>query len=202
MEKTLSMALPKRIFFTGVPGSRWSGVAQIIETIPGFNTSDRTPDREYKHGEYSGHKGAYFGRGMEFDPFLNPSYIDNVWTELGGTRLIKSHDWAYKLQLIKEFFPEDWIMMIYRPNYVSYQWWHQAGGFSIQYPNYRFYNNGEALMMAIQEQNLAILKFADDHNLRWSYFTSEWINSIFGYTVSANFDKYSDVSVTIFKQET
>jgi hypothetical protein len=55
------MNLPNHIFFTGVPGSRWSGIAQTIESIPGFNTSDRNPGREYQHNTYSGHKGAYFG---------------------------------------------------------------------------------------------------------------------------------------------
>jgi hypothetical protein len=59
------MNLPNHIFFTGAPGSRWSGIAQTIETLPGFNVSDRNPRREYAHNTYSGHKGAYFGHGME-----------------------------------------------------------------------------------------------------------------------------------------
>ena len=50
--------IPEHIFFTGVPGSRWSGIAQTIETIPGFNTSDRTPERTYDHHQFTGHKGA------------------------------------------------------------------------------------------------------------------------------------------------
>ena len=58
------MNLPNHIFFTGAPGSRWSGIAQTIESIPGFNISDRNSDREYIHNTYSGHLGAYFGQGM------------------------------------------------------------------------------------------------------------------------------------------
>ena len=91
--------LPKRIFFTGVPGSRWSGIAQILETIPGFNTSDRTPERTYKHHSYTGHVGAYFGRQMEFEPLIQASgeeYIDQAWKEPGGCRLVKSHQWPDK----------------------------------------------------------------------------------------------------------
>ena len=61
------MNLLNRIFFTGVPGSRWSGIAQQLETIPGFNTSDRTAEREYAHGQFSGHKGAYFGHRIVID---------------------------------------------------------------------------------------------------------------------------------------
>ena len=54
------MNLPKRIFFTGVPGSKWSGIAQTIEALDGFNTTDRWNHREYKHSGFSGHVGAYF----------------------------------------------------------------------------------------------------------------------------------------------
>ena len=43
--------LPEMIFFTGVPGSRWSGIAQEIKQNPRYNKTDRTPDRKYLHGE-------------------------------------------------------------------------------------------------------------------------------------------------------
>ena len=39
--------LPDMIFFTGVPGSRWSGIAQEIKQNPRYNKTDRTPDRKY-----------------------------------------------------------------------------------------------------------------------------------------------------------
>ena len=82
------MTLPQRIFFTGVPGSRWSGIAQVLESLTGFNTSDRTPERDYTHHEFTGHKGAYFGRGMEFDhgrdafiPALNSKETQDRYNE-------------------------------------------------------------------------------------------------------------------------
>ena len=34
-----------RVFLTGVPGSRWSGIAQEIESEGGYDISDRTPER-------------------------------------------------------------------------------------------------------------------------------------------------------------
>jgi hypothetical protein len=104
--------LPNRIFFTGVPGSRWSGIAQTLEQLDGFNTSDRTPARSYNHNQYSGHKGAYFGTGMELEAYLDERYIDYAWAEQGGTRIVKSHDWAYKLDLVRQQFPNDWIMLV------------------------------------------------------------------------------------------
>ena len=78
------MTLPNHIYFTGVPGCRLSGIAQIIESIPGMNTSDRTPAREYNHHSYTGHKGAYFGRDMEFEPLADDDYVDQAWTEQIG----------------------------------------------------------------------------------------------------------------------
>jgi len=39
-------------FLTGAPGSRWSGVGQIIAENFGYNTSDETDWRLYKHGEF------------------------------------------------------------------------------------------------------------------------------------------------------
>jgi hypothetical protein len=169
------MNLPNHIFFTGVPGSRWSGIAQVLETIPGMNTSDRTLEREYLHHTYTGHLGAYFGRGMEFAATVDLAYIDQAWTEAGGTRLVKSHDWAYKLQEIKTTYPDAWIMLIYRPDMNSFAWWHEAGGFQIKYPCYDAYRDSVGMLAEIQEQNRAILEFGMQNNCRWEYFTSNWI---------------------------
>jgi hypothetical protein len=100
-----------------------------------MNTSDRTPEREYDHHSYTGHKGAYFGPGMEFEPILDGDYIDQAWLKTEGFKLVKSHEWSYYLGEIREKFPDDSIMMIYRPDMVSYAWWHEAGGFQIVYPD-------------------------------------------------------------------
>ena len=54
-------------FFTGVPGSRWSGIAREMKLDPQYDCSDSAEHREYKHHGFSGHKEAYFGSGMEFD---------------------------------------------------------------------------------------------------------------------------------------
>jgi hypothetical protein len=192
------MKLPKRIFFTGVPGSRWSGIAQTLETMSGMNTSDRTPEREYDHHSYTGHKGAYFGPGMEFEPVLDESYIDQAWTEPGGCKLVKSHEWSYYLGEIREKFPYDWIMMIYRPDMVSYAWWHEAGGFQIQYPNYSAYKNSSNMLSEIMKQNSCILEFGRLNKCKWEYFTSDWICENFNENIVVD-KTFSDILVTIIK---
>lgn len=190
--------LPNRIFFTGVPGSRWSGIAQVLEEIPGFNTSDRTAERDYAHHQYTGHKGAYFGEGMEFDALLNPTYIEQAWKTPGGTKLVKSHDWAYKLDLIKEVFPDDWIMLVYRPDMSSYAWWHEAGGFQIKYPCYDAYKDHVGMLAAISRQNQCIMEFGYKHNCAWHHFTADWIESTFGHRMVPE-KTFADILVTVIK---
>jgi hypothetical protein len=190
--------LPNRIFFTGVPGSRWSGIAQTLEQLDGFNTSDCTPARSYNHNQYSGHKGAYFGTGMELEAYLDERYIDYAWAEQGGTRIVKSHDWAYKLDLVRQQFPDDWIMLVYRPDMASYAWWHEAGGFSIKYPSYEAYKNSTTMLGEIGKQNANILQFASEHDLTWNYFTPKWVEQHFGQRIEVN-KKWSDILVTLLK---
>jgi hypothetical protein len=192
------MTLPNRIFFTGVPGSRWSGIAQNLEQIPGFNITDRTLDRDYTHHDYTGHKGAYFGRGMEFEAQLNPDYIDQAWTESGGTKLVKSHDWAYKLLSVETMCPSDWIVMVYRPDMSSYAWWHEAGGFQIKYPCYDAYKNSATMLAEIMEQNRLILEFAYNKKVQWSHFTADWVEQTFGHRVEVTVP-CSDILITVIR---
>ena len=99
--------LPNKIWFTGVPGSRWSAIAQTIEEIPDMNTGDRTPEREYNHHKYSGHKGAYFGKGMEFPALVIDNHVEQAFATQEGCKLIKSHEWADHLEGIQMLCPNE-----------------------------------------------------------------------------------------------
>ena len=63
--------LPEYIFYTGVPGSRWSGIAQDIKSSGGYDCTDRADHRVYTHGEFNGHCDAYFGTGTRENPATN-----------------------------------------------------------------------------------------------------------------------------------
>ena len=193
------MTLPNRIFFTGVPGSRWSGIAQILEALPGFNTTDRTPEREYNHHEYSGHKGAYFGKSMEFNAALDADYIDQAWTDpAAGTQLVKSHEWAHHVPWIRKWFPDDWIMLVYRKDDASFDWWKQAGGFNIGYPSYASYRNDAGMRYEIHRQNRSMLKNAKPG--AWERFDAEWIKHTFNLTSEhKDFTIYADIQVQMVK---
>lgn len=165
--------LPEYIFFTGVPGSRWSGIAQEMKRLPGFNTSDRADHRVYKHGEFSGHMDAYFGTGMEFpanpaEGGLDKHNLDAPFTDKTGTKLLMSHEWPYYFNEIEHHYPNAWIHLIYRPDWASFLWWKKAGGFDIYYPKYEWYETDYLMTKRIEEQNNLILDFGRKHQLQWT----------------------------------
>ena len=195
------MTLPDKVFFTGVPGSRWSAVAQAVESGAAFNKSDRLPHRQWstlwtRHG----HIGSYFGPGMEFEADLDQDLLA-PWYDISGTKLIKSHDWAFKLDEIKEKYPNDWIMLVYRPDFESWTSWLESGGFHIPYPNYDHYKNKNDMLQICQEQNKAILRFSKKENLTWHHFGTEWIYNTFGYEVDPHWTSHTDhdILVTVYK---
>jgi hypothetical protein len=193
------MNLPKRIFFTGIPGCGWSTMAQTIERIEGFNTSDRIPERFYSHDSGARHMGAYFGQGMEFSLDLNTKNIDSPWTESEGTRIVKSHDWALYLNEIKNCYPDDWIILVYRPELISLEWWLGAGGFNIKYPNYSAYQNEDIMLKHMRRCNKAMLDFSSNYQVKWSHFTNDWICETFGQQLSDIEQEESDILVTVIK---
>ena len=192
--------LPNRIFFTGVPGSRWSGIAQTLEQIPGMNITDRRAEWEYEHHSYTGHKGAYFGPGM-LPIALEPKIIDDAWDDpSAGCKLVKSHEWVDHWDRIefKEHFKDDWKMLVYRPDQSSFAWWHEAGGFQIKYPNYSAYGNSANMLAEIIRVNNLILDYACINKCTWSYFTSEWIEDNFNEKIDVA-KVYPDILVTLIK---
>ena len=155
------------VFFTGVPGSRWSGIAQRIKQDPIYNSTDRAPHRIYTHGDFNGHCDSYFGTGMEFDTNLDYSNLTAPFESVTGTLLLMSHEWPYHFDQIIERYPHADIQLVYRPNDASLEWWLQAGGFNITYPNYDWYVNEDGMRKQIAQQNKLILDFAHKNVLQW-----------------------------------
>jgi hypothetical protein len=194
--------LPKKVFLTGAPGSKWSAIAQLIEGIPGTTISDRSPERI--EGTHAYHQGVYFGPGMEFEAVAET--VDLAYTDpSAGCMIAKSHHWAYALNELKEgncAKEGNWILMVYRPDLISYTAWMTVGGFrKITYPDYSWYKNGQKMLYEIQVQNNNMLKFAFENKLTWSGFTRSWIKEQFGSDVAddANCVIDHNVLVTIYK---
>lgn len=200
MEQNM-ITLPQKIFMIGAPGSRWSGIAQNIETIPGFNISDRTNNRNYSHHAFSGHLGAYFGTGWEFDISLEEENINKPYANLEGTRILKSHEWAYKLDEIYEKFTDSWILLIHRPDLACQAWWHESGGFGISYPDYRpYYKNSMNMLNEIIMQNNYMFEFSQKHNLLWQHYSGRWVENNFGHYVEPSVNPNHNTLVALLKR--
>jgi len=211
------MQLPNRIFYQGAPGTTWSGIAQFIEQVPGFNTTDRNASREYNHNGFDhsarpavapeispifiGHRGAFFGKGMEFEADPSAANIDQAWEDpTAGTQLIKSHEWVHCFDEVMRLHPEDWIVLVYRNDMHCLAWQHEVGGFNVKYPNYDWYKNSRNLFSHITWQNELAMEFSFKHDLTWSHFSNRWVKETFGSTVNIT-KQDADVLVTCYKPQ-
>ena len=141
----------------------------------------------------------YFGTGWEHDTSLDQHNLDRGFEHTNGTRILKSHEWAYQLDEIRERYPDSWIMLVYRPDMRCYSWWHEAGGFVITYPDYHAYYRDSANMLCeIVKQNQAMMQFAQRHDLEWRHISAEWIEKHFGARVEPT-RRDPDTLVTILK---
>lgn len=158
----------KLIFWTGAPGSRWSGIAKELCTCSEVDNSDWAAHRTYNDDT---HFGNYFGPGMEYgDSFDDMGSMPKQWilTELGKpysedqngrVRILKSHMFSRNLGWIKQNFPTSTIATIWRDNDQCLEWWLEAGGFDITYPDYKYYKNEAVMRDQIIIENLAIVGF-------------------------------------------
>jgi hypothetical protein len=144
----------KYILITGAPGSKWSSVAENIYQSPDIDSSDSSKQRGYQKGVVK-HQGTYFDPGMEFD-----NSKENWDKPFSGTgqRIIKSHTFAHQLDHLKDLGHP--IVMVRRSNLECYDWWMQAGGFDITYPNYKtYYKDPDNMWSQIRSQNRDITLF-------------------------------------------
>jgi len=135
---------------------------------------------------------------MEFPALVIDSHVDQAFTSQEGCRLIKSHEWADHLEGIQTLCPNDWIMLVYRPDQASFAWWHEAGGFQIGYPNYSAYKNSANMLAEIVRTNQLILEYGHKRNAKWEYFTTAWIQENFNTTLEVP-QTFSDILVTLIK---
>lgn len=142
------------ILFTGAPGSRWSGVIQNIYWSRDIDQTDSNQSRQYESGVVK-HSGAYFDPGMEFEN--NLENWDKPFYGM-GQRIIRSHTFAHQLDNLKSLrYP---IVMVYRNDFECYEWWRQAGGFDITYPNYKdYYKDYPDMWEQIKRQNRDLMEF-------------------------------------------
>jgi len=145
------------ILLTGAPGSKWSSVAESVYFSSDIDQSDSAPTRGYQRGVVK-HTGAYFDPGMEFN---NASQNWDKPFSGDGIRIIKSHTFAHQLEKLKTLNHP--IVMVYRNDVDCYNWWNDAGGFDITYPNYDYFKPLDNMWNHIQQENKDIMQFVKDN---------------------------------------
>ena len=206
------MMLSKYTFLTGAPGSRWSGVAQLITDNFNYDKSDESSARQYVHGEFTGHKGSYFGPGMELgEDFhrLEQSYANRLRFQAMcdsafhnpqslQTKMIKCHQFAYGLDWLKKNVPNSNILLVKRPTEASFDWWKEAGGWNITYPNYEWYTDDAHMRHYIDTEIKLADMFVEKTKNSWSHITEEWLTENFGtHSITVPNDKYHDTEVCL-----
>jgi len=174
------------IIATGAPGSKWSGLLNALSFHKTVNDGDKAEHRQYfiyyKQADtgqilrMGWHFGVYFGPGNEygnkFDDMSKLSKEEIVkefaqpYTTWSGTKLIKSHWFAYNLDTIEKYFPKAKIILVWAPDESCFDWWTHLGGWDITFPRYTWYNNDERMQSKIKEENAWILKFVFEKNLK------------------------------------
>ena len=161
----------KYIFMAGAPGSKWSSISKNIYYSPSIDRSDYSEERTYYH-DASGemqlmHLGAYFDPGMEFGKAFDviekftKEQCEHMFDEPfsgTGTRIIKSHVFAHKIDFLKEHWPECPIILVHRENDACLGWWVKCGHFDITYPDYvDYYKDLRTMSKIIEAQNRDIM---------------------------------------------
>ena len=201
-------------FLTGAPGSRWSGVAQIISENFNYNNSDETDWRVYKHGEFSGHRGAYWGPEMELGQnfhSLERNYSDDIigfkkacdraflTPVQAKPKMIKCHQFAYGLDWLYRNIENSQILLVKRENQECFDWWKEAGGWNIYYPKYTWYINDNHMMHYIEAENKLSNDFVK-RNGDWEDFNEDWLTEEYGeHNIEISKDNYKDVKVCLIK---
>jgi hypothetical protein len=163
------------IFITGAPGSKWSLVAHAVSFADQINTSDSGEHRSYESAAGATHFGNYFGPGMEygseFDRLDEIGQSDLVaelskpYAQPGGIKLLKSHMFARHLDYLVETFPAARFILVYRSDAECLDWWIEAGGFEISFPDYSWYRELANMKEQVAVDNRALLDFARAHHL-------------------------------------
>lgn len=152
------------IFATGAPGSRWSGVIKGIYYSPDINQSDYNKnDVFYFHEEDEddcdkrpNHFATYFGNGQPYG--THPDEWDKPFkAKSKGIKIIKSHDFAYQLDYLTKYACP--VIIVYRSPIDCFEWWHEAGGWNIKYPNYEHYIDDNFMFLEIENQCAEIQRF-------------------------------------------
>jgi hypothetical protein len=195
----------QRVWVTGAPGSKYSGVSQRFMSLPNTDLSDIRPSRVYtipQAPERPFHIGAYFDPGgehgnhwLDFTRLSEQEILDEIddaWGkphEQGTIRVIKSHMIGLHIQRIKRTWPNDIVILVKRPLDKLWPWWSYAGGFDIKHPRYEWFRNQQKMEYWQAVLNKAVEAYVDLYNGTWEDFDEQFLAG-FGITEESSGSKW------------
>jgi len=124
------------------------------------------------------------------------------------TKMIKCHQFAYNLDWLHENIINSNILLVKRGNQECFDWWKQAGGWDISYPNYQWYVDDLHMQHYIEAENKLAEEFVNQATILpiefylWSDFTEEWLEQKFGpHNIKLDKEKYGDVKVCLVESK-
>lgn len=171
----------KYVFISGVPGSCW-GWPQTYAKLasPLVDNSNNQPWRINNNRpcaathETSVFAGPYNEIGEGFDQLSLYDSKEQIFAEIDKAfeptdkhliRFVQCHWFAYQLDWIAENLPEVDILMSLRNQEMSYQAWHDSGGWDIQYPSYKWYNNSQTMWRQGVIEHKLMKKFVRENKI-------------------------------------
>lgn len=181
------------IFLTGVPGSRWGRIEQMMyQNADIIDVSCKQNHQQNDPGQGTSHIytfwGPYHEHGDGFDrlDLLGPNevmrQIDQAYHPLDSrpVRIIRCHWFAYQLDWIAKNMPWVDILLAFREPEMSYRWWHESGGWDISYPTYEWFGTDTVLKREIMTQHKLMIKFMRERGLSQTFSLADcdkWIKA-------------------------
>jgi hypothetical protein len=167
------------LFITGAPGSRWSAVAYALSFADRIDSSD---------GGDFGPRMELGNERRELDHLGKPEILERLhapYAQPGGIKLVKGRFVSRYLDTLRDLFPEARFVLVHRPDDKCFDGWLEAGGFSLNFPDYSWYQELDHMRAQIAQDNGAILDFAARHGARFKrYRTSSSLLKALGLSYS------------------
>jgi hypothetical protein len=194
-----------RVWMTGIPGSRWSGVYNRLVTLTNyFDRSDETLENIHFHKnakatilrhpdteKFLGHKGTYWSQtsGTEHWEDITKLSREEIVSDLStvytgdNTPIIRNHCFLRhnSIEFLAKTFPDDILMMVWRPAKTSLSWWTDIMEWDDTYPDYSKIYSYDTFSASVQDEgqymaDIAIMNdiMFEKHDIHWyeKYFDS------------------------------
>ena len=183
----------KYVFITGVAGSCWGWPVTYLQVASNIiDCSNKKPWRAntnipcaatHRDNVYA---GPYNEIGEMFDQLSLYYKKQHIFDEIDRAyepttehklRIVNCHWFSYQLDWIAENLPEVDIILNLRNVEMAHNGWLKSGGWNIEYPSYKWYNNTQNLWRQSQIEHKLMQKFVKKHDIKVnSGWNADWFD--------------------------